>query len=305
MESLGNYKGKWTTKVTHRWTIHKSSLVWEELDSREFTAVADGNSLSGYLRVYPDGKTCRGWVSLFLATTGPRDGSSHRLKASLLTPHGDKVNNREVSWGLTPTREYGFSKFIRLDRLMDDSLLPGDTFTLICELTVTGKFVNVSFPQSNPCFQIPPCRLVDDLDALLDAGEYGDVLLHADGRDLRVYRGILAARSPVFAAMFANRMKESKRGRVDITDVSYEVLREVVRYAYTGRAPEADKMSGELLAAADKYDMERLRIMCEKALWSGLSVDTAASVLALADRHSSGELKKRTVDFMRAHAADN
>lgn len=62
----------------------------------------------------------------------------------------------------------------------------------------------------------------------------------------------ISARSPVFAAMFEHEMEERKRNRVDITDVDHEVLREMLRFIYTGRAPNLDKMADDLLAAADK-----------------------------------------------------
>lgn len=62
----------------------------------------------------------------------------------------------------------------------------------------------------------------------------------------------IPARSPVFAAMFEHEMEERKRNRVDITDVDHEVLREMLRFIYTGRAPNLDKMADDLLAAADK-----------------------------------------------------
>ena len=62
------------------------------------------------------------------------------------------------------------------------------------------------------------------------------------------------ARSPVFAAMFEHEMEERKRNRVDITDVDHEVLREMLRFIYTGRAPNLDKMADDLLAAADKVN---------------------------------------------------
>lgn len=63
---------------------------------------------------------------------------------------------------------------------------------------------------------------------------------------------LFPARSPVFAAMFEHEMEERKRNRVDITDVDHEVLREMLRFIYTGRAPNLDKMADDLLAAADK-----------------------------------------------------
>jgi len=39
---------------------------------------------------------------------------------------------------------------------------------------------------------------------------------------------------------------------VEIADVDRDVLLEMLRFIYTGKAPSLDKMAAELLAAADK-----------------------------------------------------
>lgn len=42
------------------------------------------------------------------------------------------------------------------------------------------------------------------------------------------------------------------QNRVDIADVDHEVMREMLRFIYTGKAPNLEKMADDLLAAADK-----------------------------------------------------
>lgn len=63
---------------------------------------------------------------------------------------------------------------------------------------------------------------------------------------------VSVARSEVFNAMFEHEMEERKLNRVDIHDVDHEVLREMLRFIYTGKAPNLEKMADDLLAAADK-----------------------------------------------------
>lgn len=59
----------------------------------------------------------------------------------------------------------------------------------------------------------------------------------------------------MFAAMFEHEMEERKHNRVEITDVDHEVLREMLRFIYTGKATNLEKMADDLLAAADKVRM--------------------------------------------------
>lgn len=47
-------------------------------------------------------------------------------------------------------------------------------------------------------------------------------------------------------------MEERKQNRVAITDVDHDVLREMLRYIYTGKSQNIEKMADDLLAAADK-----------------------------------------------------
>ncbi|XP_077553227.1 protein roadkill-like [Haemaphysalis longicornis] len=71
-------------------------------------------------------------------------------------------------------------------------------------------------------------------------------------------------------------MTERKEGRVEVTDCDFKVLREVVEYIYTGRARKLHKMAEKVLVAADKYDLSRLKAMCESVL-HGIATEPLAA----------------------------
>ncbi|OBS56885.1 hypothetical protein A6R68_11990 [Neotoma lepida] len=50
-------------------------------------------------------------------------------------------------------------------------------------------------------------------------------------------------------------------------------------------------MADAMLTAADKYDLEGLKVMCEDALCRDLFVENAAHTLFLADLHSREQLR--------------
>ena len=52
--------------------------------------------------------------------------------------------------------------------------------------------------------------------------------------------------------MFESQMLEGLSNRVVIEDVDSDVMREVLRFIYTGKANSIDKMADLMLAAADK-----------------------------------------------------
>lgn len=47
-----------------------------------------------------------------------------------------------------------------------------------------------------------------------------------------------------------------------------------------------------------QYNLERLKVMCEEALCSSLSVESVSSILVLADLHNAEQLKSHAVDFI-------
>jgi speckle-type POZ protein len=120
------------------------------------------------------------------------------------------------------------------------------------KVSVVADSVNISGQNNSIQFKVPECRLSDDLSILFESQKFSDVLLVVNGREYYAHKAILAARSPVFAAMFEHEMEEKKQNRVEITDMDHEVLREMLRFIYTGKATNLEKMHDELLAAADK-----------------------------------------------------
>ncbi|XP_047104823.1 protein roadkill-like [Schistocerca piceifrons] len=134
-----------------------------------------------------------------------------------------------------------------------------------------------------------------DLGALLDAGDDAMVILEAGDTRLVVHRAVLADRSPVFAAMFAHDTLEACTGVVRIADIGGPVLRQLVSYLYTQRAPQLPGTAPQLLAAADKYGVSRLKAECERQVAAQLTVETGAAAAVLAVRHSCSDLSAPVV----------
>lgn len=72
----------------------------------------------------------------------------------------------------------------------------------------------------------------------------------------------------------------------------------------TSSSPEysaSNTLCSKLMAAADKYSLERLQLLCEAHLCKDISVDSVASILLLADSYHAKELKSACLKF----AAEN
>ncbi|XP_049945014.1 ankyrin-3-like isoform X3 [Schistocerca serialis cubense] len=140
-----------------------------------------------------------------------------------------------------------------------------------------------------------------DLAALLDAGDRAVVTLVAGDTRLVAHRAVLAARSTVLAAMLRNTTLEASSGHVAVSGVEGPLLRQLLAYRYTLRAPQLHSMAPQLLAAADRYGLSALKAECEQLVAAQVSGGAAAAAAVLQVRRSSDSLRQAVVDFVKAH----
>ncbi|XP_038561599.1 speckle-type POZ protein isoform X4 [Micropterus salmoides] len=295
-------------KFSYMWTINNFSFCREEMGevikSSTFSSGAN-DKLKWCLRVNPKGldEESKDYLSLYLLLVScPKSEVRAKFKFSILNSKGEETKAMESqrAYRFVQGKDWGFKKFIRRDFLLDEAngLLPDDKLTLFCEVSVVQDSVNISGQNTMNMVRVPDCRLAEELGDLWENSRFTDCSLCVTGQKFQAHKAILAARSPVFSAMFEHEMEESKKNRVEINDVEPDVFKEMMCFIYTGKAPNLDKMADDLLAAADKYALERLKVMCEDALCTSLSVENAAEILILADLHSADQLKTQAVDFI-------
>jgi speckle-type POZ protein len=101
--------------------------------------------------------------------------------------------------------------------------------------------------------------------------------------------------------MFEHKMLENERSRVEIEDIDGDIMLEILRFIYTGKTQNIEKLADELLPAADKYCLERLKVQCEETLCTTIDKDNVADTLILADLHSAAQLRQQAIDFINTH----
>ncbi|XP_059104721.1 speckle-type POZ protein-like [Peromyscus eremicus] len=226
----------------------------------------------------------------------------------IISAEGEKTQSMRSPRAIkfVPGRSCVFKKYILRDFLFSNAphLLPDDKLSLLYTLSVVQESFRISHQNRKLGIQVSRCTLADELGELWENSQFTDCSLVVAGQEFRAHKAILAARSPVFRAMFQHDMEESRKNRVEIPDLEPQVFKAMMGFIYTGKAPDLDNMADAVLAAADKYGLERLKVMCEDALCRDLSVENAAHTLFLADLHSSGQLKTQALDFITAHASE-
>ncbi|GJM97718.1 hypothetical protein PR202_ga14667 [Eleusine coracana subsp. coracana] len=152
---------------------------------------------------------------------------------------------------------------------------------------------------------MPPSDILQHLGKLLQSQIGADITFTVSGESLAAHKTILAARSPIFMAEFFGHMKERRSSCVEVKDMEAPVFNAMLHFIYTDTVPELDRQADEamamaqhLVAAADRYGLDRLKLICESKLSGGICVDTAAATLALAEQHGCSELKAKCFDFI-------
>lgn len=149
-------------------------------------------------------------------------------------------------------------------------------------------------------------QLIDDLTGLLTSPKFSDVKLLVAGKEFCVHKVILAARSPVFSAMLESNMMESKVDVIRIGDIEHEIMTELLRFIYTGKVENlVDLPVVHLLAAADMYQIDQLRIMCEAFLADHLSLEKIPLLLQVVDQHvTCTKLRDAIMKFLASNSKE-
>ncbi|KAL5216209.1 hypothetical protein ABZP36_007610 [Zizania latifolia] len=193
-------------------------------------------------------------------------------------------------------------RFIQKAVLERSEHLKNDRFTIRCDVTVIREpeakdHVDDGSPPTAP----PPSDLARHLAGLLDTGEGADVAFEVDGQTFMAHRWLLAARSPVLRAELRESAGDVVVVRVDEMEaLDFEAL---LRYMYTDSLPEARggdaaAMLPDLVAAANRYKMERLRQVCEDKLCEYVNGTTFAAMLTFAGEHHCHGLKDKCLRFI-------
>ncbi|XP_052142978.1 BTB/POZ and MATH domain-containing protein 2-like [Oryza glaberrima] len=170
---------------------------------------------------------------------------------------------------------WGYPMFIKSKDLKASESLRDDSFSIRCIVTVMKPICSKETPaMPKPSVEVPP------------------------GCD----KCVLAARSSVFEAMFfgATRAKP-RRSNIKIEDMEAGVFRSFLHFVYTDLLPDTSQdvvMAQQLLVAADRYNVERLKLVCEEKLSEHIDSNMVATNLALAEQHRCHQLKEACFKFL-------
>ncbi|XP_010549705.1 PREDICTED: BTB/POZ and MATH domain-containing protein 4 [Tarenaya hassleriana] len=311
-----------TINGSHSFTIEGYSLA-KGIGIGKHIA-SDTFKVGGYqwaIYFYPDGKNPEdnsAYVSVFIALAS--DGTDVRalFELSLLDQSGKgkhKVHShfdRPLESGPYTLKYrgsmWGYKRFFRRAMLEASDFLEDDCLKINCTV---GVVVSETDCPRYHLIHVPESDIGSHFGTLLENEEGSDVTFNVAGEKFRAHRLVLAARSPVYENELLEGTADEDR-EIEVTDMEPRVFKALLHYIYkdalveemelaTTGSSASDTLAAKLLAAADKYRLPRLSLMCESVLCKGLSVNSVANILAIADRHNASALKSVCLKF----AAEN
>ncbi|CAL4941948.1 unnamed protein product [Urochloa decumbens] len=263
-----------------------------------------------YISYFPNGKTseAKEYISVFLYLE-----EEDETMAQFQFRFADEVAVTPISLGElcsfgVNVKGWGHVKFIKREDLEKSKHLKDDSFTVRCDIAVVSEFHTKEIDEAaSPAFVlVPPSDLHQHLGDFLHTERGTDVVFEVGNETFAARRCVLAARSPVFNAELFDTMKESNTaGVVRIDDMEAQVFKALLYFMYTDSLPKTEKegfeedvMSQHLLVAADRYNLERLKLICEDKLCKHITVGTVATTLVLAEQHNYQGLKEACIEFL-------
>lgn len=315
-----------TVNGTHQFVIEGYSLAKGMGIGKHIAS--DNFSVGGYqwaIYFYPDGKNPEDnstYVSVFIALASEGTDVRALFGLTLLDQSGKgkhKVHShfdRSLESGPYTLKYrgsmWGYKRFFRRALLETSDYLKDDCLKINCTVGVVVSAIDCSRLHS---VQVPESDIGAHFGMLLENKEGSDITFDVAGEKFHSHKLVLAARSPVFRSEFFDGMDEEKK-EIVITDLEAKVFKALLHFMYRDTLSEdvendgsssasassvSETLIAKLLAAADKYCLDRLKLMCESHLCKNISVNSVAKILALADEYRATELKAVCLRF----AAEN
>uniref|UniRef100_A0A0V0IH38 Putative BTB/POZ and MATH domain-containing protein 4-like n=1 Tax=Solanum chacoense TaxID=4108 RepID=A0A0V0IH38_SOLCH len=314
-----------TVNGSHRFVIQGYSLakgmgVGKHIASDNFTV--GGHQWAIYF--YPDGKNPEDnstYVSLFIALASEGTDVRALFELTLVDQSGKgkhKVHShfdRSLESGPYTLKYrgsmWGYKRFFRRALLENSDYLKDDCLKINCTVGVVRSTIDISSLQP---IQVPDSDMGSHFGMLLENMEGSDVVFIVAGEKFHAHKLVLTARSPVFRTELFDELMGDKQ-EIVVTDMEPRVFKAMLHFIYRDSLVDeeiedtssssipsvTDTLTAKLLAAADRYDLTRLRRVCESHLCKDISVNSVSRTLALADRYHATELKAVCLRF----AAEN
>ncbi|CAK9135657.1 unnamed protein product [Ilex paraguariensis] len=313
-----------TVNGSHHFTIRGYSLA-KGMGPGKYIS-SDVFTVGGYdwaIYFYPDGKNIEDssmYVSVFIALASEGTDVRALFELTLLDQSGKgkhKVHShfdRALESGPYTLKYrgsmWGYKRFFRRATLETSDYLKDDCLAMHCTVGVVRNRVERPKQYS---IQMPPSDMGQNLKYLLESEVGSDIVFKVGDEMFKAHKLILAARSPVFRAQFFGLIGNPNMDNVVLEDIEPSIFKAMLIFIYADKLPDLHEITGStymctstiimqhLLAAADRFGLDRLKQLCEAKLCEEVSADTVGTTLSLAEQHRCQQLKAICLKFAAAN----
>ncbi|KAI5407451.1 BTB/POZ and MATH domain-containing protein 3, variant 2 [Lathyrus oleraceus] len=200
----------------------------------------------------------------------------------------------------------GYKRFFKRPLLENSEYLKDDCLVMHCTVGV----VKTRFERSKHGVVVPASDMGKDFKDLFESQVGCDIVFKVKSESFKAHKLILAARSPVFRAQFYGLVGDPCLEEVVVEDIEPFIFKAMLLFIYSDKIPEVYEVMGSipmcsytvmvqhLLAAADLYNLDRLKMLCESRLCEDINTETVATTLSLAEQHHCPQLKAICLKFI-------
>jgi speckle-type POZ protein len=294
----------------HRWRLHYYPNGYKE-DDKDFIVVSVFLAIDDYV----EGQEVNAQV-VFSFIDQPELRMSTRIrKIRTLFRRGD-----------------GEAKLIRRDSLQTSRHLKDDSFVIRCDIVVSKAPADTSTTDKGvgttaSFVDISPSNMQNHLSKLLLSDDGADITFEVSGETFPAHRCVLAARSSVFKEQLFCGTSMTNANIVEINDMEAKIFYALLVFIYTDSFPDWDRLedeeddeSGEeeegyeladeyamwllqLIEAADRYALQRLKLICAEQLVEYTDMDRVADIIVVAERRQCRLLKDSCVELIKSHSS--
>jgi len=313
---------------SHLWVIKDfesklDMLKGEYFESVGFSINTNQGQSDWSLWLYPNG--CKdanaGYISIYLSKMPTENSGDLKTTASfsildedgftasfsILDEDGFKVHSSPefvCIYFSDSIEQWGFHQFVSHTTLKEKGLLTGAALTILVEIAFDGEIRifggSGTIKQSTEAVM----ELSSDLKSMFMSAKHTDCEVVCGAKSFPCHKIILSARSSVFDAIFTHDMEEKKLNKVEIKDLDVEVVHDMLQFMYCGEFKKLRTKAADLLPAAEKYDLKKLKQLCVASLCATISVDNVLDLLVLSEVYQCPTLRSSALEFTSHHTKE-
>ncbi|KAI3357286.1 hypothetical protein L3Q82_015732 [Scortum barcoo] len=127
-----------------------------------------------------------------------------------------------------------------------------------------------------------------------------DAVIRVDNAEFHAHKVVLCNHSPYFRALFTHWSTPDSRV-FDIPNVSPDIMKLIIEFAYTGNVPVTQENMQELFIAADQFNVKGIIEACSDLLEEQLSPQNCIGIWWFTDAYYNPYLKLKASLFMLKH----